>query len=410
MLRDDAQQFAGPPHSRSGGRIGHRWVRSKGKIGFHGGKVAVPRPRVRSYDGHEVWAADLDGGAGRRLAWRWAMNLMLMQYLSVEEYDRNETAARIGASYPAIRAFSPVAFAQVNFPARVSDERELRRYADIMYELLPRQEWLETKRYSEREVEEIRRLVQQIQTVTASLFGRSVQPLMCLFPPIPIVRAVEAIAHSRRRRLRVLEIGPGSAHLGAYLLNLGHQYFAMENCQALYLWQNRFLVNLVDEFSEWAMATDRGKTLARCVHIPWWHFATFHEALPISADIVICDAAMGEMDTFALYYILRLSEQIVSSSDCGSFIFQNLGEERVNQRARVDAIFQQLGFKLRQVEGVSIYCARGNVDGVLRDATRLPPLGSANANALSAPSDFLSIDRSQLLESYGFFDFIKLGV
>src|SRR5512139_835538 len=69
---------SGAPHNRGGGRIGHRWGRTKGKIGFHGGKVAVQRPRVRSYDGHEValptWtAAQAEGWLGR-----WAMNLMLI--------------------------------------------------------------------------------------------------------------------------------------------------------------------------------------------------------------------------------------------------------------------------------------------------------------------------------------------
>src|SRR5262249_8297862 len=54
MLCEDAQQLVGTRHNRGGGRVGHRWGRTKGKIGFHGGKVAVYRPRVRSYDGHEV--------------------------------------------------------------------------------------------------------------------------------------------------------------------------------------------------------------------------------------------------------------------------------------------------------------------------------------------------------------------
>src|SRR5438034_8079743 len=40
MLCEDTQQLAGAPHNRGGGRIGHRWGRTKGKIGFHGGKVA----------------------------------------------------------------------------------------------------------------------------------------------------------------------------------------------------------------------------------------------------------------------------------------------------------------------------------------------------------------------------------
>src|SRR5689334_5163702 len=54
ILCEDVQQLAGTPHNRGGGRIGHRWGRTKEKIGFHGGKVAVYRPRVRSYNGHEV--------------------------------------------------------------------------------------------------------------------------------------------------------------------------------------------------------------------------------------------------------------------------------------------------------------------------------------------------------------------
>jgi len=52
MLCEDARRLAGPRHSR-GERVGQRWGATKGKIGFHGGKVVVRRPRVRS-EGHEV--------------------------------------------------------------------------------------------------------------------------------------------------------------------------------------------------------------------------------------------------------------------------------------------------------------------------------------------------------------------
>ena len=69
MLRDDAQQLTGTPYSRGEHRVGQRWGTTKGKIGFHGGKLAVHRPRVRSYVGGESRAADLDGGTGRGLAW-----------------------------------------------------------------------------------------------------------------------------------------------------------------------------------------------------------------------------------------------------------------------------------------------------------------------------------------------------
>ena len=78
MLCEDAQDLAGKPHSRSGDRVGHRWGRTKGKIGFHGGKVMVRRPRVRSYDGHELALPTWTAAQAEDWLGRWAMNLMLI--------------------------------------------------------------------------------------------------------------------------------------------------------------------------------------------------------------------------------------------------------------------------------------------------------------------------------------------
>ena len=54
MLCEDAQRLAGPRHSRERERASHRWGTTHGPVGFHGGKVDVLRPRVRSCEGHEV--------------------------------------------------------------------------------------------------------------------------------------------------------------------------------------------------------------------------------------------------------------------------------------------------------------------------------------------------------------------
>src|SRR6266540_445326 len=78
MLCEDAQQLAGAPHNRGAGRVGHRWGRTKGKIGFHGGKVAVHRPRVRSLDGYEVALPTWTAAQAEDWLGRWAMNLMLI--------------------------------------------------------------------------------------------------------------------------------------------------------------------------------------------------------------------------------------------------------------------------------------------------------------------------------------------
>src|SRR5258708_24658398 len=54
MMETDAEAACGPRHSRSADRLGHRWGRTAGKIGFHAGKVAMERPRGRGLDGKEL--------------------------------------------------------------------------------------------------------------------------------------------------------------------------------------------------------------------------------------------------------------------------------------------------------------------------------------------------------------------
>ncbi|HUF45808.1 MAG TPA: IS256 family transposase [Aestuariivirgaceae bacterium] len=78
MLCEDAQRLAGSRHSRGRGRAGQRWGATRGKIGFHGGKVDVRRPRLRSYDGHEVGLPTWRAAQAEDWLGRWAMNLMLI--------------------------------------------------------------------------------------------------------------------------------------------------------------------------------------------------------------------------------------------------------------------------------------------------------------------------------------------
>jgi transposase-like protein len=78
MLCEDAQRLAGPRHGRMRDRAGHRWGATKGKIGFHGGKVVVRRPRVRSCDGREIRLPSWTAAQAEDWLGRWAMNLMLI--------------------------------------------------------------------------------------------------------------------------------------------------------------------------------------------------------------------------------------------------------------------------------------------------------------------------------------------
>jgi hypothetical protein len=76
MLCEDAQQLASEPHSRGRSRIGQRWGRTQGKIPWW--QVAVRRPRVRSYDGHELALPTWSAAQAEDWLGRWAMSLMLI--------------------------------------------------------------------------------------------------------------------------------------------------------------------------------------------------------------------------------------------------------------------------------------------------------------------------------------------
>jgi len=87
MMESDAGAACGPRHSRGQGRRGHRWGHTTGKIVFHGGKVAIDRPRVRSRDGKELSLASWDQAVAEDWLGKWAMNLMLIN-VSTRRFGR----------------------------------------------------------------------------------------------------------------------------------------------------------------------------------------------------------------------------------------------------------------------------------------------------------------------------------
>jgi transposase-like protein len=93
MLEADAAALCGPRHGRGGGRRAQRWGRTAGPIGFHGGKVALERPRVRERGGKEVALPSWERAVGEDWLGRWAMNLMLI----------GVTTRRFGRAVPAAR-------------------------------------------------------------------------------------------------------------------------------------------------------------------------------------------------------------------------------------------------------------------------------------------------------------------
>jgi putative transposase len=78
MMESDAEAICGPRHGRGEERYGHRWGRTRGKLGFHGGKIELERPRVRKLSGGELPLPSWEKAIAEDWLGKWAMNLMLI--------------------------------------------------------------------------------------------------------------------------------------------------------------------------------------------------------------------------------------------------------------------------------------------------------------------------------------------
>lgn len=98
MLEEDARELAGEAHARDAEKPGYRWGRTTGRVGFHGGKVALDRPRVRSKTtGKELALPSWQEAASAGFLGQWAMNLMLIN-VSTRKFGRAVRLPEAGVS------------------------------------------------------------------------------------------------------------------------------------------------------------------------------------------------------------------------------------------------------------------------------------------------------------------------
>ena len=89
LLEEEAADLCGERHQRHEDRQGRRWGKARSPVAFHGGRIDIERPRVRTPDGQqELELPSL--AAGQREDWlgRWAMNQMLIN-VSTRRFRRS---------------------------------------------------------------------------------------------------------------------------------------------------------------------------------------------------------------------------------------------------------------------------------------------------------------------------------
>lgn len=78
MMAVDVEGLCGKRHARDPELRGHRWGRTSGKIGYHGGKLDVVCPRVRRTAGEELPLPSWTAATAEDWLGKTAMHLMLI--------------------------------------------------------------------------------------------------------------------------------------------------------------------------------------------------------------------------------------------------------------------------------------------------------------------------------------------
>lgn len=345
--------------------------------------------------------------------------------LSIENYRTAEARALSKLPYPAVLAFRPAAFNLRGFPAVISAEQELAWFVDIMNETASREAYLKTERYSEHEIALIERVIAQVHFLCERLFDRRIHPFMSLLRSFEMYRFTNFLARETgTEHPKVLEIGPGSGYLGALFIQDATFYHAMDNTQSLYLWQNRLFEELAGKsFTETAdHKCPEISSPNRVVHVPYWHFAQLYAAeKKPQYDVVVCDRAFGEMDTWAVHYIVNLAREMLRGSKIGALVFSHIGEPLVTTRDALSSHLAQNGFTHFEFENerpvskstLSAYVspladatAIDRLKTAFEDGVLISPHTRRPNEQLRAANEFLDIRENELQSSYNFLEFL----
>ncbi len=111
---------------------------------------------------------------------------------------------------------------------------------------------------------------------------------------------------------------------------------------------------------------------------------------------------MGEMETFAVYYIINMAAKMLRGSSVGAFLYRSIGEPRVTSLITVEQIFALAGFRKLQ-------CGPTTIQTLAPITVPAMPSLIGNGASPQVARDFFKIDETKLLESYAYFDFMGLG-
>ncbi|MAF49828.1 MAG: hypothetical protein CMM10_16355 [Rhodospirillaceae bacterium] len=341
--------------------------------------------------------------------------------MSIDRYDVAENTALSRVGYAQNAAFRTKTFEDYGFPTRMTELGQLVRYIDFfvgagLNHLQPgnffRGSSVESN-YSEDEIGILTRLSEGVREITEKSCGKRYGVHFNHLSAIGLFRVVQAIASlSGKDRLSIFEVGPGCGYTGTLLGFQGHGYIAYDVTQGYYIWQSLLYEHFFSgEFTEVAgnEGTDLG-ALTRIAHLPWWSFMELYKDNPISADVVISNANLGEMHVSSLRYVLRVARQMLIDSDIGVLIFASVGACHLNSAETIMDEIGRAGYKSVMSNNVFVFTLEGkDLPAAVVDTleTQIPLFNPSGTEKTVDAGEFVKFRKGEYPEELDFYAFLS---
>ncbi len=280
---------------------------------------------------------------------------------SIKKYDARENASLSIFGNTTIQAFQPGLFQSIGYPFRITNPSELWRYHDMMKDNQFENLLKAVGSISPGEFNLLVKTSQQIRAYGTKSLGINGTGKKALLASLNYLRIIEnRVGVENLSGLKILEIGPGCGYLGLLAWSKKYQYSAVENAQAMFLYQKSLWSSIIgDGYQD--LSESEESTTAAVSHIPWWIVADTNIILP-AFNVVICNHAFAEMSKSALkFYLWRIREEWSRGNVyTGVVIAQSLGKKNTSY-AEVLEIFSTCGYELiEKSSGVNkfddVYC------------------------------------------------------
>ena len=267
--------------------------------------------------------------------------------LEVEKYNKHEQKALEDLPNRVVEMCRTVMFNSEGYPVRVSNEKVLWKYLDVMHEtrfLHNINEFFDGY-LTETEFSDLKKLSTVAAEFSKIHYAKSLAPTGSLLRSLQLFRFLQNIF--LKSGDKILEIGPGSGQLGGLFLLDKYSYSSTDITQAFYLHQNRYFNYITKQNLHEVLSFDSVHDLyeSKNCHMPWWIYAELWKHKIPQYDLITCNHALAEMHMNSLKYTLKLSSLMLEKSN-GFFVFESWGYDKFIKSPVIHRLFEQNGFML----------------------------------------------------------------